>query len=56
MDALIRSVWLRTVSRPPQPAEYDRARRHLQDAENTVEGLRDLLWALLNTQEFLTNH
>ncbi len=29
---------------------------HLQGAPDTARGLRDLLWALLNTKEFATNH
>ncbi|MBW3543348.1 MAG: DUF1549 and DUF1553 domain-containing protein, partial [Planctomycetes bacterium] len=56
IDELIRSAWLRTVSRPPTDAERQRAREHLAASKNVAEGLRDLLWALLNTQEFLTNH
>ena len=56
VENLIQSAFLRTLSRPPQPEEMTRARRHLAESENAVEGLRDLLWALLNTEEFLTNH
>jgi hypothetical protein len=55
-DALIRMAWLRTQSREPDAAEIARASEHLRTAENTADGLRDLLWALINSQEFLTNH
>lgn len=55
-DSLIESAYLRTLSRLPKPSEIEIARTHFSESENTVEGLRDLMWALLNTQEFLTNH
>lgn len=55
-DALINTAYLRSVSRQPTQEELQRGREHLSASENTVEGLRDLMWALLNTQEFLTNH
>ena len=53
---LIDRAYLRTVSRMPTESEVARSRRHLAAADSTSEGLRDLMWALLNTQEFLTNH
>lgn len=56
VDSLIESAYLRTLSRSPERHEVEIARSHFSDSENTVEGLRDLMWALLNTQEFLTNH
>jgi len=56
-DELIREAWLRTLSREPTTQELQRARQHFDDsARDTIEGLRDLLWALINTQEFITNH
>ena len=55
-DELIRSAYLRTLSREPTPREQARAYEHLQSTETRIEGLRDLMWVLLNTQEFLTNH
>ena len=53
---LIREAWLRSVNRPPSPAEIDRAREHLTSAKSTEEGMTDLLWALMNTKEFILNH
>ena len=55
-DALIRQAWLRTQSREPDEVELDRAREHMASAQDPADGLRDLLWALINSQEFLTNH
>jgi hypothetical protein len=55
-NALIREAFLRTLSRPPTPAEAERGAAHLKNVGHPVEGLHELLWALLNTREFITNH
>ena len=49
----MRDAWLRTLSREPTAAEAQRAFQHLQQSESTIEGIRDLLWALLNTKEYI---
>ena len=56
LGVLIRGAYLRTVSREPTKKEFDRSLMHLTGFDNPVEGLRDLMWVLINTQEFLTNH
>ena len=53
---LVDEVWLRTVSRPPGVEERNRAEQHLASVDSISEGVSDLLWALLNTKEFLLNH
>jgi hypothetical protein len=53
---LIREAYLRTVSRLPTDQESERARRYFKETGDPVAGLRDLLWALLNTNEFIVNH
>jgi hypothetical protein len=53
---LVAAAYFRTVSRPPSGGELERGVAHLKSTENRVEGLRDLLWALLNCREFITNH
>jgi hypothetical protein len=53
---LIRTAWLRTVGRPPADKEIKRAQQHFADAESPSAGVRDLLWALINTKEFILNH
>lgn len=53
---LIEQVWLRTVGRQPSSADRDRAVRHIAEAPSVAEGIRDLLWAMVNTKEFLLNH
>jgi len=56
VDKLVGSAYVRCLSRPPNQNELSRARQHILQSENTVEGLRDLMWVLLNTHEFVTNH
>lgn len=52
---LIRTAWLRTVGRPPNRQESERAEAHLSQCSSISEGIGDLLWALLNTKEFILN-
>ncbi len=55
-DALIREVFLRTVSRPPQEDEMKEAKNVVATAAGPVDGIRTLLWTMLNTKEFIVNH
>jgi len=55
-ERLIREAYLRTVSRPPTEEELALSQRHLAEAPRFSTGLRDLLWALVNTKEFIVNH
>ncbi len=52
-EQLIRQAYLKTLSRLPSDQELARAQAHLQSVTDQADGLRDLLWALLNTKEFL---
>lgn len=52
---LVRSAYLRTLSRTPNPAETTRARTYLETSDRLSDGLRDLVWALVNTREFIVN-
>ncbi|MBL8794638.1 MAG: DUF1549 domain-containing protein [Planctomycetia bacterium] len=54
-DTLIRQAYLRTLSRLPDERERTASLKYLREAPDLVSGLRDLLWALLNTKEFLVN-
>jgi hypothetical protein len=53
--SIVRLAWLRTVNRQPTQDEQRRSQTHLAQADSFSEGLRDLLWALLNTKEFILN-
>ena len=55
-DKLIEETFLRTVSRMPTEQELTMAREDIASAKTQVDGVRDLLWAMLNTKEFIINH
>ncbi len=55
-DDYITQVFLRTVSRPPTALEIEKSRVDLAAASSTADGVRELLWAMLNTREFMVNH
>jgi hypothetical protein len=55
----VRQIFLLVYSRNPKPREVELALRHLSRAKNKIEeksALEDLLWALINTKEFMYNH
>lgn len=53
---LITEVYLRTLSRVPTDAERQRCEQFLAEAPTPLDGLKGLLWTLLNTKEFIVNH
>jgi hypothetical protein len=53
---LIQEAFHRTLCRPPTATEIERGLAHFERVGNTNEGLHELLWALLNMREFITNH
>ena len=54
--AWAREAYLRTLGRVPTAEEEATAVGHIAGAAEPARGLRDVLWALLNTKEFVTNH
>jgi hypothetical protein len=54
--ALVDELYLRTVSRMPASQERQAAIEHLENAESVSSGMRQLLWVMLNTKEFILNH
>lgn len=54
-ESLVTDAYLRVLGRFPNESETTIAQKHLEAATNRTVGLRDLLWALLNTKEFLVN-
>jgi len=53
---IIRQAYLRTLTRYPSDDEIRRAEAYFAEAGDLAIGARDLLWALLNTKEFVVNH
>ena len=52
----IQHLYLATYSRTPSHDELLKCQQVISRAPNPREGLEDLLWALLNSREFLFNH
>jgi hypothetical protein len=53
---IVAELYLAVYSRPPTAAEAKRAEGLIAQAPSKKEGCEDLLWALLNSKEFLFNH
>jgi hypothetical protein len=53
---IIEELYLRTLSRFPKKEEAQLAQQGISRAPSLREGYEDLLWALLNSKEFLFNH
>ena len=56
VEELIDQAFLRTLSRLPSADELADCRQYFADAKDPAEALGDVLWVLLNTHEFVTNH
>ena len=52
----IEEIFLWTLSRPPSVAEGRACVQHVREAASAVEGLRGVMWSLLNTREFMLQH
>ena len=52
----IEDAYLRTLSRRPNENEMEVATQFVADAKDQLDGLRGVMWALLNTKEFIVNH
>ncbi|MBQ18153.1 MAG: hypothetical protein CMJ65_13630 [Planctomycetaceae bacterium] len=53
---IVKQAYLRTLTRYPSTKELARSRAHVEGADDTLQGIRDLLWVLMNTKEFIVNH
>ncbi|MDA1230542.1 MAG: hypothetical protein O2856_07200, partial [Planctomycetota bacterium] len=53
---VITDAYLRTVSRFPTDDELQTAKTYIAESSDPIDGVRGVLWALLNTREFIVNH
>lgn len=53
---VIDELFLNTLSRRPTEDEKNAAVKHLSEAEDLGPAYVDVLWSLVNSQEFITNH
>jgi hypothetical protein len=54
-EELIRQAYLRTLGRLPDEREASVAKEPVATGSDMRVGMRDLLWALINTKEFMVN-
>jgi len=53
---LVAELYLRILGREPSKLETITAHQHLNQSETKDLAFNDLVWALINTREFITNH
>ena len=56
VEEKITRLYFWVYSRPPVDDEVAIARAHIEKTENKQQAYEDILWALVNTKEFLFNH
>ncbi len=54
--ALVEDLYMWSLSRPPRPEDLKKALAYVNEQPDRKAAYEDLLWALLNTKEFLFNH
>jgi hypothetical protein len=52
----VEEVFLWTLCRLPRDAERQACLRYMQASQSPAEGLRGVMWSLVNTREFLLQH
>jgi len=55
-EEIITKTYLRSLSRFPTDSEKEAARKYLSESQDKVAGVYDLIWAVINTKEFMLNH
>lgn len=55
-EEIITDAYLRSLSRLPTADELQTASTFMTESGDPVEGIRAVLWALMNTREFMVNH
>jgi hypothetical protein len=53
---LVTEMYWTALSRSPTPSELQILEPYVADSTNREESLRDLLWSLINSKEFLFRH
>jgi hypothetical protein len=55
-EEIITDAYLRSLSRLPTTDEMQTSKTFIAESKDPVEGIRAVLWALMNTREFMVNH
>ncbi|KAA5544701.1 DUF1549 domain-containing protein [Roseiconus nitratireducens] len=56
LSDVVQEAYLRTLSRFPDEEESEVAVQYIRQSENPTSGLEGLMWALVNTKEFIISH
>ncbi|MEZ6091216.1 MAG: DUF1553 domain-containing protein, partial [Pirellulaceae bacterium] len=56
LESLVSEAYLRTLSRYPEGDEMESSLTFIASSESVAEGFADVMWALINTKEFVLNH
>jgi hypothetical protein len=56
INRLVQDAYLRTLSRYPDDEEAEISASFIQESKSPAEGVQSLLWALVNTKEFIITH
>jgi hypothetical protein len=56
IEQIVVDAYLRSLSRFPDPSEMEISLAHLHQSASLADGLESLLWALINTKEFIITH
>jgi hypothetical protein len=56
IESAIRSAYMRTLCRKPDQEELAVAVTFIQESDEPVSGFRSVVWALMNTKEFVLTH
>ena len=55
LPEIMEELYLTAYSRLPTPEELKRTLPKIEKAENKQQALEDVMWAILNTREFMFN-
>ena len=56
LEEKVAELYLTAFSRKPRPRELQAVREYFAEEKNDRQNFQDLIWALMNTKEFLFNH
>jgi hypothetical protein len=56
IESLVEDAYLRTLSRYPDPEETETSVSFIAESSSPADGVQSLLWALVNTKEFIITH
>ena len=56
LEGVVQETYLRTLSRYPDDEEVGIAVEYIRESESPAKGIEGLVWALVNTKEFIISH